>query len=101
MAATLTVKRAGVGIELRRGPLEISLDGTTVGSVDRHQTFEAPIEAGHHTLQVRAGRYTSRSRAFDVADGGAVNFRAHPAMVWPRLLASMIVPSLGISLKRD
>jgi ABC-type Na+ efflux pump permease subunit len=101
VSATLTVRRGGVGTELRRGPLEITIDGATVGSISRHATFETPIEPGRHTLQIRAGRYSSRSHAFDVADGAAVNFRCHAAMVWPRYVASMMVPSLGISLKRE
>jgi hypothetical protein len=99
--ATLTVRREGVGIELRRGPLEIALDGTTVGSLNRHDKIEMPIEPGHHTLQVNSGRYSSQSQPFDVADGQAITFRCHPAMVWPRYVASLFVPSLGISLKRE
>lgn len=100
MSATLTVNREGFGVELRRAPLEVSLDGTRIGSVNRHETFQTPIEPGPHELQIRDGRYTSRARSFDAAVGDAVNFRCHPAMVWPRYVASIIVPSLAISLKR-
>lgn len=88
-------------MELRRSPLEIALDGTTVGSISRQETFETPIGPGQHTLQLRDGRYTSPLQSFDVADGDAVNFRCHPPMMWPRLVASLIVPRLGISLTRD
>ena len=101
MTATLTVlHEASIGIELRHAPLEIVLDGTTVGSIKRHETFEKEVDPGHHELQIRAGRYFSPSRSFDAGDGDAVNFRCYPAMLWPRLLASLVVPSLGISLKR-
>jgi hypothetical protein len=101
MTATLTVVHQVSGIELRRSPLEVVLDGSTVRSIKRDETFEAPIVPGHHELQIRAGRYSSPSESFDVADGDAVIFRCYPAMLWPRLLVSFFVPSLGISLKRE
>lgn len=101
MSATLTVKRESLIMELRRAPLELALDGTTVGSINRHGTFERPIEPGHHTLQVRAGRYTSRAQSFDIAVGDAVNFRCSGARIWPIYLISIVVPGLGLSLKRD
>ncbi|MHB1836198.1 MAG: hypothetical protein ACYCXW_14665 [Solirubrobacteraceae bacterium] len=101
MPATLIVKREAVGLELRRAAFEIRLDGTNAGSISRHETFETPIQPGHHTLQLRAGRYTSPVQTFDAADGDLIGFRCHPPMMWPRLVASLIVPSLAISLKRD
>ncbi len=82
-------------------PFEITLDGTTVGSIDRHGTFETTIEPGHHALQVRAGRYTSGAESFTVTDGGAVNFRCNGARVWPVYLISFLAPSLALSLKRE
>ena len=88
-------------MELRRAPLEITLDGTTLGSINRHETFETPIEPGQHTLKIQAGRYTSRPQSFDIDVGDAINFRCHAAMAWPRYVASIIVPSLAISLKRE
>lgn len=87
-------------MELRRAPFEIALDGTSLGSLSRNGTFEAPIEPGPHTLQVRAGRYTSRAQTFDVGDGDAVNFRCNGARLWPMYLASFAVPSLALMLKR-
>jgi hypothetical protein len=101
MTATLTVVHQVSGLELRRTPLEVVLDGTAVGSIKRDETFETPLTPGHHELQIRAGRYSSPRQSFDAADGDAVNFRCYPAMLWPRLLASLVVPSLGISLKRE
>jgi hypothetical protein len=95
------MKREGAVAELRRGPFEITLDGSTVGSIDRHGTFETPIEPGHHTLQVRAGRYSSRAESFDVADGDAVNFRCYGGRLWPIYLMSLVVPSLALVLKRE
>lgn len=101
MTATITVKREGHVAELRRAPFGITLDGTAAGSIDRHETFEAPIEPGHHTLQVRAGRYSSSTQSFDVADGDAVNFRCYGGRLWPVYLMSFIVPSLALLLKRE
>src|SRR5579863_7061611 len=99
MSATLTVRREAFGIELRRAPFDVIVDGTTVGSLRRHEAFETEIEPGDHSLQIRAGRYSSRAESFDVADGVAIHFRCHPPMVWPRYVASMVIPSLGISLR--
>lgn len=101
MSAMLTVKRESLIMELRRMPFEITLDGTAAGSINRHGTFETTIEPGHHTLQVRAGRYTSRARSFGAADGDAVTFGCSGARIWPVYLASFIVPSLALSLKRE
>jgi hypothetical protein len=91
------VKR--VGLDLHRAPFKITMDGTTVGLVERNSTFEAVIEPGRHTLRMRAGRYSSRAESFDVADGEVINFRC-PAIFWPRYVASIVIPGLGISLKR-
>jgi hypothetical protein len=100
MSATLMLKREGLGIELRRGPFEIAVDGGSVGSIDWHQTVDVPVEPGRHTIQITAGRYSSRVEPFEVADGETVNFRCHGPMVWPRYVASIVAPNLGISLKR-
>jgi hypothetical protein len=101
MSATLTLKREGAGIELRRGRFEIAVDGSSVGSIDWHQTVDVPVDPGRHTLQIRAGRHSSRAEAFEVPDGETVSFRCHGAMVWPRYVASIVAPNLGISLKRE
>lgn len=102
MPATLTVKRETHGLmELRRGTFQITLDGATVGSIDRDETFEASIEAGHHQVQVRIGRYSSAPGSFDVADGDTVTFRCNSARIWPIYLASLLVPSLALTLIRQ
>jgi hypothetical protein len=88
-------------MELRRAPFQIALDGTAIGTINRHETFETPIEPGRHRLQVRAGRYSSRAASFDAADGDAVTFRCNGARIWPIYLTSMAVPSLALSLKRE
>jgi hypothetical protein len=98
---TVKLTRVGAGIELRRGLFEISIDGTSVGSIEYGKTIELPVESGRRTLQVRHGRYSSRAMSFDAADGRTVGFRCHGAMVWPRWLASFAKPDLAISLRRE
>lgn len=101
MSATLTVTREAAGIELRRGTFDIELDGRTAGSIDRHQTVDLPLEPGRHTLRLRVGRYSSAERTFDAADGDAVHFRCHGAMMWPRYVVSLAAPGLAISLVHE
>jgi hypothetical protein len=99
--ATLRLTRQAFGVELRRGTFGIWLDGKDVGSIEWHETTEVPVEPGRHTLRMRAGRYSSQERAFNVGDGDVVNFRCHGAMVWPRYLASIVKPDIAISLSRE
>ena len=47
---------------------EITVDSKTVGSIKLHDTVETPLEPRRHTLQIRAGRYSTRSRSLEVAD---------------------------------
>jgi hypothetical protein len=101
VSATLNLKREGTIMELRRGPFEVALDGSNVGSIERHETVELPLEPGRHTVRVREGRYSSADESFDVADGDAVNFRCYGGRIWPIYLASFVVPSLGLSLKHE
>ena len=91
----------GFGIELRRGRLEVSVDGKNVGSLANHETVETPLESGRRTLRIRKGRYSSRDHSFDVADGEVVNFRCHGTRIWPMYVGSIVVPNLAISLTRS
>ena len=101
MPTTLNLSREGFGIELRRGTFDVEIDGVRVGSIEWHETKEFAIEPGHHTVQLRAGRYQSRPQAFDARDESVVSYRCHGAMVWPRWLASALKPDLAISLARE
>jgi hypothetical protein len=100
-SATLRLTRRAVGIELRRRPFDVVLDGSVVGSVTMHAAAEFTVEPGSHTLRLRAGRYLSAQRRFDVADGETVDFSCHSVQIWPTYLLSLIKPDLGISLKPD
>ncbi len=102
MSSTIRLTREGqIGFELRKGPIEIAIDGKADGSIDKRESVEIPVEPGRHTLRLTAGRYSSRDQPFEVRDGETVNFRCHAPMVWPRYVASLVVPSLGISLHRE
>jgi hypothetical protein len=46
MPATLRVTREGVGIELRRGTFEITVDGAGVGTIEYGKTVDLPVEPG-------------------------------------------------------
>jgi hypothetical protein len=99
MPSTLTLERAASGaMELRRSPFEILLDGNPAGTIEHHQTVDIQVETGPHTLQVKAGRYSSRLRHFDAADGTHINFRCNSAILWPQYIASLFVPTIGLRL---
>jgi len=102
MSATLKVTRElSFGIELRRGRFEVTVDGQEVGSLQHHETVETQLEAGHHTVRIRKGRYSSRDQSFDAADGEVVTFNCHGIRIWPMYVASIFVPSLAIALRRE
>jgi hypothetical protein len=99
MSSTLTLERAASGaMELRRSTFEVILDGNPAGSIDRHQTVELQVNPGPHTLQVKAGRYSSPTRNFDAADGTHTHFRCNGAILWPQYIASLFVPVIGLRL---
>jgi hypothetical protein len=101
MTATLKLTHKTVGVEVRRGTYEVVVDGARIGSVELNDTIEIPVEAGSHTLQVRNGRNSSRVRSFDAAEGEIVAFRCGGKRPLPIVLASFVVPSLALSLKRQ
>jgi hypothetical protein len=102
VSATIRLMRgASFGIELWRGRFEVNVDEARVGSLESKETIEAPVDPGHHTLRVQRGRYSSPTRDFDVADGETVTFRCHGANLWPVFVASLVIPSLAISLRRE
>jgi hypothetical protein len=101
MSATLTLAHKAMGAEVRRGTYEIVLDGERVGAVEMNESFETAIEPGRHTLQVRNGRNSSRTKTFDAADGEIVAFRCTGKSILPVFLLSFVVPSLALSLHRE
>ncbi len=100
MSATLKLIHKAIGAEVRRGTYDIALDGERVGSVEMNDTFETLIEPGRHTLQVRNGRNSSRTKTFDAVTGEIVTYRCTGKSILPVFLASFVVPSLALSLHR-
>jgi hypothetical protein len=102
MPSNVIVERATTGtMELRRHPFEIVLDGKPAGTIDRDQTVELSVEPGRHTLQVRAGRYTSPTESFDGSDGASTRFLCNGAVFWPHYVLSLVIPGIGLKLKRQ
>ena len=101
MTATLTVAHKTIGAEVRRGTYDVVLDGVPVGSVAMNQTFETSVAPGRHTLQVRAGRSSSRTVTFDAADDRVVAYRCTGKAILPVFLLSFAVPSLALWLHRE
>lgn len=99
--ATLQVTHKTIGTEVRRGTFDIVVDGKNAGSVELNRTFEKLVQPGHHTLQIRNGRNSSRTVAFDAAEDQVVAFRCGGKRFLPLFLLSFAVPSLAIVLKRE
>jgi hypothetical protein len=102
MPATLRLSREHAGLaELHPRPFQVALDGEPIGSIANHETFETSVAPGHHTLRVSTGRYTSKGRAFEATEGEVVSFRCHGARIWPIYLASIVVPTIALKLRRE
>jgi hypothetical protein len=100
MSATLKLAHKTIGPEVRRGTYDVMLDGKPAGSLELNDPIEIPVEPGHHALQVRNGRNSSRTATFDAAEGETVAFRCGGKRILPIFLLSFVVPSLGLSLRR-
>ena len=101
MSATLRLTHKSIGVEVRREPFDVIVDGDRVGSVDMNKTFEILIEPGRHSLQVRSGRKSSGTTSFEVADGEIVAYRCTGKRLLPLFLASFFAPSLALVLVRE
>lgn len=101
MSATVRLAHTAVGVEVRRGTYQVIVDGEPAGSVELDKTIGIPIEPGRHTLQVRSGRNSSRTKSFDAADGEIVAYRCTGKSILPIFLLSFVVPKLALSLRRE
>jgi hypothetical protein len=101
MSATLKLTHKTIGVEVRRGRYDVVVDGKNAGSVELNETVDIPVEPGRHTLQVRNGRNSSRTKAFDVADGEIASFRCGGKSILPKFLLSFVFPNLALSLRRE
>lgn len=101
MPATIKLTRSTVGVEVRRGTFEVLVDDKHVASVEMNDTVEMRIEPGRHTLQIRNGRNSSRTKTIDATEGQVIAFRCSGKNILPLFLASFVIPSLAISLRRE
>jgi hypothetical protein len=101
MAATLKVTHKAIGVEVRRGTYEVVVDGERAGKLELNETVDIPVEPGRHTVQVRNGRNSSRTKTFGVAEGEIASFRCSGKTILPIFLLSFVVPSLALSLRRE
>ena len=101
MSATLKLTRKQSASRSDVARYDVVLDGERVGSIEMHDTVEIPVEPGRHTLQVRNGRNSSRTKTFDAAQDEIVAFRCSGKRILPVFLLSFVVPSLAISLHRE
>ena len=101
MPATLKLTHKAIGAEVRRGTYDVVVDGERAVSVEMNHTIEIPVEPGRHTLQVRNGRNSSSTQAFDAAEDEIVAFRCTGKRLLPIFLASFAVPRLALKLVRD
>ena|SRR5215468_2358594 len=101
MSGTLKLTHKTLGVEVRRGAYEVLLDGERVGVVELNGTFETRVEPGLHTLKVRSGRNSSRTKRFDAAEGEIVSFRCSGKSILPIFLLSFVVPNLALSIHRE
>ena len=101
MPATIKLTRRTIGVEVRRGTFDVIVDGNHVASLEMDDTIEMHVEPGRHTLQLRNGRNSSRTKTVDAAEGEVVAFRCGGKSILPLFLASFVVPSLAISLRRE
>lgn len=70
MSATLTVKRESVITELGRALFQIALDGTTTGTINRHETFETPVDSAR--ARITRARTTRCSYALAMSGNARV-----------------------------
>jgi hypothetical protein len=101
VAATLKLTHKAIGAEVRRGAYDVVVDGRSAGSLEMNATIEIPVEPGRHTVQIRDGRKSSATVTFDAAENQTVAFRCTGKRFLPIFLASFIVPSLALKLKRE
>jgi len=101
MSATLKLTHKTIGVEIRRGTYDVVVDGKPAGSLELNATIDLPVEPGHHTVQVRNGRNSSRTKHFDATEGETVAFRCSGKSILPIFLLSFVVPSLALTLHRE
>jgi hypothetical protein len=101
MTATLRLTHKAIGVEVRRGAYDIVVDGQKSGSLKMNDTIELPVEPGRHTLRIRSGRKSSRTQTVEITENQTIAFRCTGKSFLPIFLASFVVPSLALRLRRE
>lgn len=101
MSATLKLTHKTIGVEIRRGSYDAVVDGKPAGTLELNETIDIPVEPGRHSIQVRSGRNSSRTKTFDVEEDEIVSFRCSGKSLLPIFLFSSVVPGLALSLTRE
>jgi hypothetical protein len=101
MTAALKITHKAIGVEVRRGTYDVVVDGQQAVPLEMNDTIEMPVEAGRHTVQLRSGRNSSRTKTFEVAEGQTVSYLCTGKSFLPIFLASFVVPSLALRLRRE
>ena len=101
MTATLKLTHKSIGVEVRRGTYDVLVDGQAAGSFEMNDTIEIPVGPGRHSLKIRSGRKSSRTETFDASEGQVIAFRCTGKSLLPIFLASFVIPSLALQLRRE
>ena len=100
MTATLELTHKSIGVEVRRGPYDVIVDGHGAGTLEMNRTIEIPLAPGRHEVQLRSGRNSSRTVTFMAAENETVSYRCTGKSFLPVFLASFLVPRLALQLRR-
>jgi len=92
MVATLRLTHKSIGVEVRRGPYDIVVDGQRAGSLDMNDTIEIPIASGGHTLQVAVVEIPAEFRP-STPPKAKPSLPMHRKSFLPIFLASFVVPA--------
>ncbi|UFS59121.1 hypothetical protein [Subtercola endophyticus] len=98
MAATLKLTHKAIGVEVRRHPYDVVLDGQNAGSVTMNESIEIPISPGSHTVRIHSGRDSSKTVTFDAGDSEVIAYRCTGKRFLPLFLASFVDPDLALVL---
>jgi len=101
MTATLKMTHKAIGVEVRRGTYDVVVDGHLAGSLEMNDTIEIPVEPGRHTLHLRLAENSSRTQTFEAAESQTTAFRCTGKGFLPIFLASFVVPSLALQIRRE
>jgi hypothetical protein len=101
MTAILKLTHKSIGVEVRRGDYDVVVDGQPSRLLKMNDTIEITVESGRHTLKIRSGRKSSRTKTFEVAEGQTIAFRCTGKSFLPIFVVSFVIPNLALQLRRE